>query len=74
MLRGHFDEEIFPGGILYLYRDHFGITSTINGELHFMSIQSEILTLGDFRNAAADPAQIYSAEFRIGSQRTDCLR
>ena len=29
LLRGHFDEEIFPGGILYLYRDHFGITITI---------------------------------------------
>lgn len=47
LLRGHFNDEIFPGGILYLYRDHFGITITINGELNFFSIQSEILTLGE---------------------------
>ena len=47
LLRGHFAEEIFPGGILYLYRDHFGITITINGALNFMSIQSEILTMGE---------------------------
>ena len=47
LLRGHFNDEIFPGGILYLYRDHIGITITINGELNFFSIQSEILTLGD---------------------------
>ena len=47
LLRGHFDEEIFPGGILYLYRDHFGITITINGELYFQSVQSEILTMGE---------------------------
>ena len=26
LLRGHFDEDLFPGAILYLYRDHFGIT------------------------------------------------
>ena len=47
LLRGHFIDEIFPGGILYIYRDHFGITITINDELNFMSIQSEILTLGE---------------------------
>lgn len=47
LLRGHFDDDLFPGGILYLYRDHFGITITINGEINFLSIQSEILTLGD---------------------------
>ena len=47
LLRGHFDEDIFPGGILYLYRDHFGISITINGEVNFRSIQSEILTLGE---------------------------
>ena len=47
LLRGHFNDEIFPGGILYLYRDHIGITITINGELNFFSIQSEILTLGE---------------------------
>ena len=22
LLRGHFDEDIFPGGMLYLYREH----------------------------------------------------
>ena len=47
LLRGHFDEDLFPGGILYLYRDHFGITITVNGALSFQSIQSEILTLGE---------------------------
>ena len=47
LLRGHFDNEIFPGGILYLYRDHFGITITVNGALNFLSIQSESLTLGE---------------------------
>ena len=46
LLRGHFNDDLFPGGILYLYRDHFGITIKINGELNFLSIQSEILTLG----------------------------
>ena len=47
LLRGHFNDDLFPGGILYLYRDHFGITITVNDELSFMSIQSEILTLGE---------------------------
>ena len=47
LLRGHFDEDLFPGAILYLYRDHFGITFKVNGELNFMSIQSEILTMGE---------------------------
>ena len=47
LLRGHFDEDLFPGGILYLYRDHFGISITVNGALSFQSIQSEILTLGE---------------------------
>ena len=47
LLRGHFDEEIFPGGILYLYQDHFGITIKINGEIHFLSTQSEILMMGE---------------------------
>ena len=47
LLRGHFDEDIFPGGILYLYRDHFGISITVNGELSFRNIQAEILTLGE---------------------------
>ena len=47
LLRGHFDNEIFPGGILYLYRDHFGISITVGGELYFQSVQSEILTMGE---------------------------
>ena len=47
LLRGHFDEDLFPGGILYLYRDHFGISITVNGELSFRNIQAEILTLGE---------------------------
>ena len=47
LLRGHFDNDLFPGGILYLYRDHFGITIKRNGELNYLSIQSEILTMGD---------------------------
>lgn len=47
LLRGHFNDEIFPGGILYLYRDHFGISITINDELYFRSVQSEILTMGE---------------------------
>ena len=47
LLRGHFDEVIFPGGILYLYRDHFGISITVGGDLYFRSVQSEILTMGE---------------------------
>ena len=47
LLRGHFCDDVFPGGILYLYRDHFGITITVNGELNFRSIQSDILTMGE---------------------------
>lgn len=47
LLRGHFDEDLFPGGILYLYRDHFGITITVNGEMYYRSVQSEILAMGD---------------------------
>ena len=47
LLRGHFNEDLFPGAILYLYRDHIGIAITVNGELNFRSIQSEILTLGE---------------------------
>jgi signal transduction histidine kinase len=47
LLRGHFDADLFPGGILYLYRDHFGISIKTNGQLSYMSIQSEILTMGE---------------------------
>ena len=47
LLRGHFDEELFPGGILYLYQDHFGISVKVNGELRYLSVQSEILMMGD---------------------------
>ena len=38
LLRGHFDDDLYPGGILYLYQDHFGITITINDELWFQSL------------------------------------
>ena len=47
LLRGHFDSEIFPGGILYLYRDHFAVTITVNGEIWFRSMQAEILAAGE---------------------------
>lgn len=47
LLRGHFNEEIFPGGVLYLLRDHFAITITVNGEIYYQSLQAEILMLGD---------------------------
>ena len=47
LLRGHFNEELFPGGILYLYRDHFGASLKVNGELYYQSVQSEILMMGD---------------------------
>lgn len=76
MLRGHFDEEIFPGGILYLYRDHFGITSSINGELHFMSIQSEILNMGEAGKAyLADNCgrEWVMVAFEDGLPQTDTL-
>ena len=47
LLQGHFHEEIFPGGTLYMYRDHFGITITINSDLHYQSIQAELLSMGE---------------------------
>ena len=47
LLRGHFDNELFPGGVMYLYRDHFGISIRINGELNYMSAQSELLRMGE---------------------------
>ena len=47
LLRGHFDSEIFPGAILYLYRDHFSLDITVNNELCYHSMQSEILALGE---------------------------
>lgn len=47
LLRGHFDEDLFPGAILYLYRDHFGITVKVNGEIGFRSVQSEVLSMGE---------------------------
>lgn len=47
LLRGHFDNDLFPGATLYLYRDHFGIAVKINGELTFLSIQSELLSMGE---------------------------
>ena len=47
LLRGHFAEEVFPGGILYLYRDHLGVTISKNSEIYYMSLQAEILALGE---------------------------
>lgn len=47
LLRGHFDEDLFPGAILYLYRDHFGMSIKVNGEFNYWSIQSEILEMGE---------------------------
>lgn len=47
LLRGHFDNDFFPGGILYLFRDHFGITIKINEEFYYFSVQSELLMLGE---------------------------
>lgn len=46
LLRGHFDNELAPGGILYLFRDHFGITIKINEEINYLSIHSELLMRG----------------------------
>ena len=76
LLRGHFDEDLFPGGILYLYRDHFGITITTNGELNFMSVQSEILTLGEAgKNYLADTCgrEWTLIGFENGLLRTDTV-
>ena len=47
LLRGHFDEDIYPGGVLYLYRDHLAIDLTVNGEPYYESVQSQILALGE---------------------------
>ena len=47
LLRGHFDEALFPGAILYLFRDHFGISITVDGELYYRSVQSEIQAMGE---------------------------
>lgn len=47
LLRGHFNEELFPGGILYLYQDHFGTSIKVNGELYYQSSQIEISMAGD---------------------------
>ena len=47
LLRAHFTEEIFPGGILYMYRDHFAITIHVNGEPYYMSFQADILAAGE---------------------------
>ena len=47
LLRGHFDYDLPQGAALYLYRDHFGITSEVNGERNYQSIQSQLLTMGE---------------------------
>ena len=76
MLRGHFDEEIFPGGILYQYRDHFGITTNVNGEFHSISYQAEILAWGEAgRSYRADNCsrEWTRIEFENGLALTDTL-
>jgi sensor histidine kinase YesM len=47
LLRGHFNYDLPEGAALYLYRDHFGVISKLNGEQNFISVQSEIITMGD---------------------------
>ena len=76
LLRGHFDEEIFPGGTLYLFRDHFGVTITVNGECNFMSVQSEILAMGEAGKAFfADTCgrEWMQIGFENGLQGTDTI-
>ena len=76
ILRGHFNEDLFPGAILYLYRDHFGLSITINDEIYYRSIQSEVLDLGDAGKARR--ADICSKEWTMielenGLLRTDVV-
>ena len=76
LLRGHFDDELFPGGILYLYQDHFGISVKVNGELHYLSTQSEILMMGDGgKKYRADTCGRAWAQmgFEDGLQNTDIV-
>ena len=76
LLRGHFDEDLFPGAIMYLYRDHFGITTKINGELEYLSFQSEILSIGEAGKkyyADACGREWILAGFENGLMRTDTI-
>lgn len=47
LLRGHFDYDLPHGAGLYLYRDHFGVSIKMNGEEMFLSIQSQLRSMGD---------------------------
>ena len=47
MLRGHFDYDMPENAVLYIYRDHFGITSKVNEQTFYMTIQAQILTMGE---------------------------
>ena len=76
LLRGHFDYDLFPGGVLYFYRDHFGITIKINGECNYQSMQSEILTMGEAgkRYRADTCGRDWTLiEFENGLQSTDTI-
>lgn len=77
LLRGHFDEELFPGAILYLYRDHFGFSVTLNDEIYFTSIQYEVMEAGDAGKAYR--ADVCSKEwtlieFENGLDSTDVIK
>lgn len=76
LLRGKFNEEVFPGGIIYLYRDHFGVTITVNDELWFQSWQAELLALGDAgKSYLADNCgrEWILVEFENGLLNTDTI-
>ena len=47
LLRGHFNYDLAEGAVLYLYRDHFGVTIKLNGEQNYWSDQSEYLAMGE---------------------------
>lgn len=47
ILRGHFDYDLSQTAALYIYRDHFGIVSKVNGERNYLSIQSQLLSMGE---------------------------
>lgn len=45
-LRGHLSDDVFPGGRLYYYQDHIGVTIFLNGELAAMDTISEYAEYG----------------------------
>ena len=47
LLRGHFDNDFYENAVLYLYRDHFAVTISHNGQIHYQSIHAELLTMGE---------------------------